>query len=292
MGATRRRWSDGQKQFWPFTYSKDAKYRPFAMIIDSGEREYPGCHLRVCGFGHTLLIELPPIVRPWKQKSIANWDTATVARLGRDWYWDEHAREYGFQISDGGFVQVFFGRQTHDSSTAQLWCKHLPFTQWRHVRFSLYDLEGNHFWTRPKGASGLDDFRAQQEVEERCPSACFDFVDFDGERIAVRTHIEEHEWRFGESWFRWLSLFSKPKIRRSLDLRFSKETGKRKGSRKGGTLGHGIEMLLGETCEAAFRRYCTEHQMVFVGSTALPNVELSGPTQPGPPVHRPVEPDS
>lgn len=279
MEATRRRWSDDQKQLWPFTYSKDKNYRPFGIMIDSGESEHPGCHLIVRGFGHTLLIELPPIVRPWRQKIVANWDAATVARLGRYWYWDEYPRKYGFQISHGGFVQVFLGRQTNDSSTDQLWGTHLPFTQWRHVRFSLYDLEGNHFWTRRDGApkiDGLIGFEEQRRAEELCPSLSFEFDDFDGERITVRTHIKEREWRFGEGWFRWLSLFRRPKVSLSLDLQFSKETGSRKGSWKGGMLGHGIKMLPGEMHEAAFRRYCVAHQMTFVGSTTQPNAEVTG----------------
>jgi hypothetical protein len=51
-----------------------------------------------------------------------------------------------------------------------------------------------------------------------------------------------------------------------LDIRFSEETGRRKGSWKGGTLGHGIDMLPGELHEAAFRRYCATHEMEFVGA--------------------------
>lgn len=54
-------------------------------------------------------------------------------------------------------------------------------------------------------------------------------------------------------------------VRRSLDIQFSGETGTRKGSWKGGTVGHSIDMLPGELHEAAFRRYCSEHKMAFVG---------------------------
>lgn len=36
-------------------------------------------------------------------------------------------------------------------------------------------------------------------------------------------------------WFKWLSWFGRPKIRRSLDIQFSSETGPEKGSWKGGT---------------------------------------------------------
>ena len=46
------------------------------------------------------------------------------------------------------------------------------------------------------------------------------------------------------------------------------ETGKRKGSWKGGTIGHSIGMEPGELHESAFRRYCTEHNMVFGGEAA------------------------
>lgn len=57
-------------------------------------------------------------------------------------------------------------------------------------------------------------------------------------------------------------------LRRSLDIRFSGETGHRKGSWKGGTVGHSINMLPGELHEAAFHRYCTEHEMTFIGEAA------------------------
>jgi len=91
------------------------------------------------------------------------------------------------------------------------------------------------------------------------------FRDFDGEELTATTHISEHEWHFGEGQFKWLSLFRRPKISRSLDISFSGETGRRKGSWKGGTTGHSIEMLPGELHYAAFQRYCAEHQMTFIG---------------------------
>jgi hypothetical protein len=56
-------------------------------------------------------------------------------------------------------------------------------------------------------------------------------------------------------------------VRRSLDLQFSAEVGKRKGSWKGGTIGHSIDMMPGELHEAAFRRYCAQQGLTFVGQT-------------------------
>ena len=78
-------------------------------------------------------------------------------------------------------------------------------------------------------------------------------------------HSEERQWKFGTGWFKWLSLFRKDRVRRSLDIDFSREVGREKGSWKGGTIGHGIEMLPGESNEQAFRRYCTENNLSFIG---------------------------
>jgi hypothetical protein len=99
------------------------------------------------------------------------------------------------------------------------------------------------------------------------------FNDFDGEVITATTHIEEREWRFGTGWFAWLSLFRRPRIIRSLDIRFSAEVGPRKGSWKGGTMGHSIEMLPGELHRGAFQRYAAKHNLrnVFpLGDTTEP----------------------
>lgn len=268
----RIRWSDNDRYFGPFTYARDRKgYRPIAALIDSGDGDdYPGCRLRWSAFGHTLILAIPAIIKPWRQ-----WvDTSRYewSRGPGSGYWDTHRREYGFSYSEG-FLQVFLGRQTGDSSTTQDWCKHLPWTQWRHVRRSFYGLDGEHVATLPDtGKSYLGDpgrWDRERAIEDATPTVSFAFRDFDGEALTAMTKVEEREWRFGEGWFKWLSLFRRPKIRRSLDLWFSGETGKRKGSWKGGTIGHSIDMRPGELHEAAFRRYCGEHQMTFIGPAPI-----------------------
>lgn len=265
----RIRWSDNDRYWGPFTYSRDERgYRPFAVLLDSGsgDEDSRGCRLRLSAFGRTLIIALPQIIRPFQEKVVAtSWDAATIQRMGRDWYWRREHREFGFSVSNG-FLQLMYGRQSHDSSTEKRKGYFLPWKQWRHVRHSLYGLQGEHFWTEQKRAKGqpsnFDDWWA---AKESCPSRSFTFKDFDGEELIAKTMIEEREWRFGEGWFKWLSLFRRPKIHRSLNLEFSGETGERKGSWKGGTIGHSIEMQPGELHEAAFRRYCPEHKMTFVG---------------------------
>lgn len=265
--ARARRWSDHDHYFGPFTYARDRRgYRPLALILSSAGDDDEQCQIRLSGFGHTFISALPAIIKPsrtWVDTSKYEWSSE------RGGYWQVDRRKYGMSYHDG-FLQVFLGRQTHDSSTTQRWSKFLPWTQWRHVRHSFYGLDGEHVATIPDtGKSYLADpgrWERERAIADATPTVSFEFDDFDGERIVATTRIEEREWRFGEGWFKWLSLFRKPKIRRDLDIRFSSETGKRKGSWKGGTVGHSIEMLPRELHEAAFQRYCAENSMTFVGT--------------------------
>lgn len=266
----RIRWSDNDRYWGPFTYARKRReddYRPLAVVLGSGDGDdYPGCRLRVSGFGHTLILALPAIIKPWR-----HWvDTShySWSKSPNGGYWDVHRREYGFSLSEG-ILRVLFGAQTGDSSTTQDWSWFLPWCQWRFVRKSYYGLDGEHYGTEERPAHFNEPaYERNRQMQESCPTASFAFADFDGERLTAKTRIEEWEWRFGEGWFKWLSLFRRPKVRRSLDIRFSGETGARKGSWKGGTIGHSMSMLPGELHEAAFRRYCANHAMTFEGAAA------------------------
>ena len=268
------RWGDNDRYFGPFTYARDSRgYRPIAAILGSGDGDdYPGCTLRLSAMGHTFITVLPAIIKPWRK-----WvDTSHYEwSKGSGGYWDTGKREYGLTLHDG-HISVALGRVTNDSSTEQRWGWFLPWRAWRHVRHSLYDLDGALFVNLPQrprgvrlGAAGFNNhWRASEALEAACPACVFAFKDFDGEELTATTRIEEREWLKGEGRFKWLSLFRRPKIRRSLDIHFSGETGRRKGSWKGGTIGHGIDTLPGELHEAAFRRHCAENDMTFVGLVA------------------------
>lgn len=270
----RIRWSDNDRYWGPFTYAS-GDYKCLAIMLDSGDGDdYPGCRIRFSIFRRTLLCALPPIIKPWREwVEIRTQPTRDkmIAEGRKPGYWDMHRREYGFTLSEGS-LHLHYGAQTHDSTTDKVKVWFLPWRSWRHVRRSLYDLNGDHFFTFPERTAsrlgltaGRNSWEAEKAVEDACPKASFDFDDYDGERIVAVTRIEEREWRLGEGRFKWFSFFRRPNISRSLDIRFSKETGNRKGSWKGGTIGHSIAMLPGELHEAAFRRYCAEHQMTFVG---------------------------
>ena len=255
---TRRRWSDNEHKLGPFTYSRDEYGKTLSIVLDSGEEEYAGCCFRLRGFGHTFIVNLPPLLQPYREKRVAQgWDAATVARMGGDWYYAKHRREYGFTLNEG-FLNIYLGRQTDDSSTEQRWGWFLPWTQWRHVRHTLYDTDGANGIDVPQGSGSFDALRA---IQQSIPKATFSLIDFDGEPVRATTFVEEREWRFGTGWWSWLSAFRRPKINRSLSIEFRKQTGPEKGSWKGGTTGTGIEMLPGETPENAMRRYCEQEHL-------------------------------
>lgn len=248
------RWSDHDRYFGPFTWSYSDNYSHWALVLKSrGDDDVESglCSLRITVRKTTLIIALPGIIRPHRERVYPkSWDAETVKRLGRDWYWNIDPRQYGFSLTDG-HLNIYYGR----------WGCFLPWTQWRHVRHSLYGLQGGHFWTEPKGAK----WEAYREAKDACPTVAFRFQDFDRQELVATTRIEEREWHFGTGWFKWLSLFCRAKVRRSLDIGFSGETGPEKGSWKGGTVGTGIDMLPGEHHEAAFRRYCNEEHRAKSG---------------------------
>lgn len=267
--AHRIRWSDNDRYFGPFTYARDNRgYRPFAIMLGSGDGDdYPGCRLRLSGFGHTLIIALPAVIKPWRRwHEITTEPTRSqmVERGQEPGYWDQHENEYGFTAAEGS-LHWHFGPQTHDSETTKSKCWFYPWREHRCIRHSLYDLEGDHFATLPEwGFRHKNGWAVRNAIEDVCPVAKFDFLDFDGEKITATTKIEEREWRRGKGLFR-LFFLGRNKVSRGLDLRFSSEVGHRKGSWKGGTIGHSIDMLPGELHEAAFRRYCEKQKLTFVG---------------------------
>jgi hypothetical protein len=233
------------------------KYFSFLFHLSSGDgEEYPDCNLTVAFWKWYVSLKLPPLLRPEKKKVTYT----AIPGTERNWYWQYHEREYGFSVAEG-HLSVSYGRQTDDSSTEKRWGYFLPWTQWRFVRHSLYNRNGDHFWSQ-YGRGSWDEF---SKMKEQCDKVIFVFTDFDGEEIEATTLIEEREWHRGEGWFKWLSSLYNPKIRRSLDIDFSKEVGKEKGSWKGGTTGHGIEMLHpDELHENAFRRYCEKYHLKFL----------------------------
>lgn len=244
-------------------------YSSIGLSLSSGCDEWPGCKLVIQGLGRYVQVWLPRLLRPIRQfKDLSK----NIGRDGYAWlrqnadgtcgYTEVFERRYGFTYSERA-VHVYYGKQMMEWPGCKSKCFFLPWLESRFIRLSFYDLAGNHFfteWERDRRSGFRDSWEAHHAVKDACPKVSFIIDDYDGQRITATTHIEEREWRQGTGWFRWLSLFRKPMVRRSLSINYSGEVGPEKGSWKGGTIGTGIDMLPGELHEAAFRRFCEGEQ--------------------------------
>lgn len=274
------RLTSNDRKFGPIIYGRTDNWKPLRLVLSSGGGDWGDSDkarntLTAYAFGWAATVRVPNLIQPFRIKQVAQyWDAATIERLGRDWYYETHPRYFGFCLSEG-FLSLYFGAQTGDSKTERSWSCHLPWTQWRFVRESWYGLHGEHLRTAPAG----EPFSAQREFKQSMPKATFEFEDCDGKVITAETLIEEREFRFGTGWFKWLSMFRRPRVQRSLDIDFGSEVGPDKGSWKGGLVGHSVAMLPGELHEAAFRRYCAQEHDSRSGAFRL---RFIGPAQVAP----------
>lgn len=237
------------------------EYKALHAYLSSGDDdECRGCTFNLAFSKWYITIPLPQIIKPFRE-----WQDTSKYEWGgpNGGYWSTHPRQYGAYLFEN-HLYFKLGPQTNDSLTTKSWSCFLPWGEWRFVRFSLYGLNGEHFWTQAGDGRGARNWDEQSAQEKLVPKHVFQFLDYDGERIEATTHIEEREWKRGEKWCKWLSLFYAPKVRRSLDIEFSKEVGDRKGSWKGGIMGTGIDLLPGELHEAGFRRYCHKNGLTMV----------------------------
>lgn len=244
------------------TYGRTQEYRPISISYSSGGEDEgrPYNHLMVWAFGWVACVRMPHLLEPYREKVHAKyWSPADVERMGRDWYWSVDERKYGFSYNDG-FLQVYRGRQTGDSTTDQTRSWSMPWTNWHVRRKSLYGPDGDLAWSyvTPYGAKGMPYFDAFYAFKEKELEMVSFTVEDAGTALLATTYLEEIEFTRGTGRWSWLRFFSRRRIRRSLDISFSREVGNEKGSWKGGLVGCSIDAAPGETHESAMRRWCDQ----------------------------------
>lgn len=271
------RLTDNDHKFGPITWGK-ASWNPLRFEFHTGDNITPTNTLRVYALGYVAEIPLPtkvPPERTWVDTTKYNWSNNPDGG-----YWTVDDRVYGFSIHEG-FLQIFHGRQTLDSSTDKTWSTHFPWTQWRTVRRSCYEPSGRHYyteWWHERGYKYQNNWHSNWAAWSSCPTEDFVIEDYDGQLINVKTRVEEVVHKLGVGWFKWLSLFRKDRVYRKLDISFVSECGRDKGSYKGGLMGTSIELLPNETPLDAFRRYCEKSHYAKDGDYRIKLVSTTNST--------------
>lgn len=244
------------------------KHRDYGIELSTGfgdhDNRYNSLHIKF--MRHSWWFQVPQIIKPkkvWVDCSKEAW--ATPESKG---YWNYIRRDYGISTFENS-LHIHYGIQPgcwsksdpKNSDHTFVWF--IPWLNQRFVRKSYYDaftqIHLKTFWEKDRIKARKDGFSSWQKEydfeDKEYKHMLVKFKDFDNEEVTAKCRVEEMEWRWGTGFFKWLSLFRKPFIRRTLWISFDKETGYEKGSWKGGTIGQGIDILPGETAEDAFTRY-------------------------------------
>jgi hypothetical protein len=130
----------------------------------------------------------------------------------------------------------------------------------------LLNLDGSIMVSVREDYKNLIDYKEEIKLEESQPKIVFNFIDnYDGTELTATCKLSERCWTQGDKSFKWLKYFNEDHISRDLWCDFSGETGKRKGSWKGGTVGCGIELNEDESVTDAFKRLCDRENFTYVG---------------------------
>lgn len=177
--------------------------------------------------------------RPRINLDLIFFSLTLILPFRNNWTDECDSPKWGISIHNNT-VWIYRGGKGNMNGGNKWWTWYIPFITKDWVRTSI--LLKDDTWEHEVPGNRKDFFN--QEWKDKQASWTYDYTDsYDGEVIPITIYVEEREWR--PKWLRWTSLFAK--VSRSIDIHFSKECGKRKGSWKGGTLGCGYSLLPNET---------------------------------------------
>lgn len=246
--------TDNDKNFGPFTFGYSdisGMSRSFTYNIggwDSTHTKRPYNNITIHGKRYSLRIKLPVFFKPtWR--TTQEFEGCLPLSIAQ-------SREYGVTFGDN-FLNIKKGlRKTNGGypSVSQVFIDY-PWAIDTFIGYNHY----NEHWELTKKTTNV--FLSETVI----PKIKLKFLDFDGEEIEAEVNIVERVYTlFSGPLTKLGKLFPKVKYP-SLEINFSKETGRQKGSYKGGILGHSTYIAKGESIEDAFKRYCVKHDMSFIG---------------------------
>lgn len=266
-------------------FSEDCE-RGFSLTLRTPWEYDPHCPHNLVNFawrGKSWWWRTPEYIKPRKKWVECSGDAYWEQRGGG--YWDHIQRIYGLSAVGEDSVHVYYGiypmswSNKDPKNSDHVWVWNYPWKRMEMVRHEVFSCDSTQKWDAHRRSFREPDTtewgREQSkvyEIADRHEAWNYDpfpnvyhrtlYVDpYDRAVIPTKMYIEEREWWVGESWpWKALRLIQKPFIRRCLSIEFKEETGSRKGSWKGGTLGTGIDMLPGESLLSAWERFVAQEK--------------------------------
>ncbi len=146
--------------------------------------------------------------------------------------------KWGIAVHNNTFW-IYRGGKGTENGGGKWWTFNFPILTKEWVRTSILLKDDTWEHERPGDKKALynDEWKQKQAVWH------YNYVDqYDGAIIPTTIYVEEREWR--PKWLTWTKLFAT--VNRTIDVHFSDEVGRKKGSWKGGCMGCGHDMLPNE----------------------------------------------
>lgn len=215
-------------------------------------------YLYVAAFKWSYWLYVPMWFKPhkkWIDCSKYKWSTSPY-----EGYTNYIPRVYGFSV-DRTALHLYYGIQPGSWSSKDpknsdhSKCFFLPWNESRRIHIDYMNPDGTLFERYYDNKNGSINFEWMEKIRENIPKVKFSFKDFDGEENVATCYLETSMYRRGSSWCKFLGYAIPPKFYRNMEIQFDKETGREKGSWKGGITGTSIEYIPGETMLETFKRY-------------------------------------
>lgn len=225
--------------------------------LSSGDDEYiPGCRLSFKTFNRILALRLPTwILKPDRgEKQLDNGEKIRYCI----------ERQYSISLSYNiGFLNIHYGRiETPDYTDDKRVSFNLHFLEERlTAKYSLNN-DKTIFKTLEPKAYKLGDEILETDVDY--PPIKFLFTKKNKGVLEASCKITKRIWQKGTHNFEWMSRFCKPRLHTVMEINFSEEIFVGRGMAYGETTNFISEE---ETGEQAFKRYCLNNSLTFIGIT-------------------------
>ena len=248
---------DEKGKFWyGVGYDKDKKFYSFSEWLFS---------LRKRTYCHDDMIVDKLLFKLWKDKtfviaynvcgyfspypeinvSMFGYHFCFVIPFRNNWTNECDEPRYGISIHDDIFW-VYFG------GVNKSWAWELPFFTLEHMRHDVEcNIDGKIKMVSAKSLKSTGKEYIPLKDNKLVNIHKYDYTDsYDGSVIPCTYWVEEREWR--PKWLTWTSIFKK--VKKYIEIEFSDEVGKKKGSWKGGCIGCSYDLLENETPEQCIKR--------------------------------------